>query len=924
MTKIKDWDDYFYNESNGLRNIGWSYLIEPLPSYLINNLKHNLHGYQKEALEDFIFYVEADENPKTKTDLRDKDEPIHAMFNMATGSGKTLIMAANILYFIKHGYKKFLFVTHQTNILNKTKENLSNTYHQKYLFNEKIVIDSNVININEVERFGNNDNYEIKFTTIQQLHIDLDETKIRENRNDQQDLNKLDIVILADEAHHFNTQTTKKLKTENDNWENTLIDKVFNKEYKFKNNNNVLIEYTATVPENEEIQKKYEGKIIYKFDLKKFMLAELTKEINLVAMNLDDREETKKDKIIYALTFNWLRHKVALENNIPNFKPVILFRRKSIEESMEDYEFFLTLVKALTVEDLKFLNIDIPQTTNSNSIHEQGVKRTEQIIKLLSLEENKNDFINYVKNNFKRDINVVITNSKTNKKKEEQIDDDLEKKLNNLEDPNNTIRAIFTVKRLTEGWDVQNLFDIVRMDTGQNSGGSTIKNTKKISAATIEEKQLIGRAVRFNPFKLNNQTFLKRQYDDDLNNDLRILEEFFFFTQDDDKYRYIRDLKIELSKDGYLKEHEEIVEYRLKKSFTKKPFYKNASLFINSQIEGKDYYMHSLDELEKDITIRLHELNIVEEKLEVDKSSLKFKENSKNIKKDTEEIILKIKNFDNHVIVKALYQMDLSHKKILETLNTNTLKNIKNNEILNKFNIRLTSSHESFESLSNKENKFILEKFFVKILNDLSIQLSKKYGEKTFRPILLSDVFSKPKQKLFQESKDPMKSIRLLSEVDTKPWYVIETVNKDTQNKIDFLPGSSEELSFIELFNNSFAKKLENIYEEFYLIRNEEVFKIYDFETGEGFQPDFILMLKLSDNLFYIVFIEPKGMKKGENKSLFNDDWKEEFLKTIDSIHGINGQELYVKKKAYHLIGLPFYNSEHEGRFKEKFENIIS
>ena len=96
------------------------------------------------------------------------------------------------------------------------------------------------------------------------------------------------------------------------------------------------------------------------------------------------------------------------------------------------------------------------------------------------------------------------------------------------------------------------------------------------------------------------------------------------------------------------------------------------------------------------------------------------------------------------------------------------------------------------------------------------------------------------------------------------------------------------------------------------------------FETGEGFQPDFILMLKLSDNLFYIVFIEPKGMKKGENKSLFNDDWKEEFLKTIDSIHGINGQELYVKKKAYHLIGLPFYNSEHEGRFKEKFENIIS
>ena len=44
------------------------------------------------------------------------------MFNMATGSGKTLVMAANILYLLNQGYKKILFITHQTNILNKTKE----------------------------------------------------------------------------------------------------------------------------------------------------------------------------------------------------------------------------------------------------------------------------------------------------------------------------------------------------------------------------------------------------------------------------------------------------------------------------------------------------------------------------------------------------------------------------------------------------------------------------------------------------------------------------------------------------------------------------------------------------------------------------------------------------------------------------------
>ena len=67
-----------------------------------------------------------------------------------------------------------------------------------------------------------------------------------------------------------------------------------------------------------------------------------------------------------------------------------------------------------------------------------------------------------------RDINVVITNSKTNKTKREKMEKDLKNELNNLEAPNNSIRAIFTVKRLTEGWDVQNLYDIVRMDTTQN------------------------------------------------------------------------------------------------------------------------------------------------------------------------------------------------------------------------------------------------------------------------------------------------------------------------------------------------------------------------------------------------------------------------------------------------------------------------
>ncbi len=57
--------------------------------------------------------------------------------------------------------------------------------------------------------------------------------------------------------------------------------------------------------------------------------------------------------------------------------------------------------------------------------------------------------------------------------------------LNSLEDADNPYRAIFEVKKLDEGWDVLNLFDIVRLYETRQSGG------KKISVSTISEAQLI-------------------------------------------------------------------------------------------------------------------------------------------------------------------------------------------------------------------------------------------------------------------------------------------------------------------------------------------------------------------------------------------------------------------------------------------------
>ena len=53
-----------------------------------------------------------------------------------------------------------------------------------------------------------------------------------------------------------------------------------------------------------------------------------------------------------ALLFNWYRHQIALKNNIANFKPVILFRSKFIEESKKDYKKFNKFIPIVIMEGL--------------------------------------------------------------------------------------------------------------------------------------------------------------------------------------------------------------------------------------------------------------------------------------------------------------------------------------------------------------------------------------------------------------------------------------------------------------------------------------------------------------------------------------------------------------------------------------------
>src|SRR3990167_2680181 len=157
-----------YDEFNSYKNFAGADVFKNKATEKTDILK-NLNPafpareYQKESLGRFYYYVE---------EYHQKQKPIHLMFNMATGSGKTLIMAANILYLYQKGYRNFIFFTRLGNIIQKTKANFLDPNSKKYLFSEKIILNGQEIKMKEVESFegASSDDINVVFSTTSLLH----------------------------------------------------------------------------------------------------------------------------------------------------------------------------------------------------------------------------------------------------------------------------------------------------------------------------------------------------------------------------------------------------------------------------------------------------------------------------------------------------------------------------------------------------------------------------------------------------------------------------------------------------------------------------------------------------------------------------------------------------------------------------------
>lgn len=854
-------DKFLYEELDAVSNMG--FLKKDIPDYLKDNLnpKFELRPYQEEAFARFFHCL--------GNDFPDKDWPLHFLFNMATGSGKTLIMAGIILYLYEKGYRNFLFFVNSTNIIEKTKDNFLNPLSSKFLFSENIRFDIRRIAVTPVANFEgvNEDDINICFTTIQKLHSDL--TTEKENALTYEDFRDKKIVLLADEAHHMNTRT-KAQREMFESWENT-VERIFH-----QNEDNLLLEFTATLDyTNSFIAEKYKGKVLYRYDLRQFRNDGYSKDVYIVQVDFEE-----KDRIIQALLLSQYKQEVAAKHRI-NLKPVILFKaQKTIAQSQENKANFHRLIEGLTEKDIERIRnkSDIPLLERAFRFFDENRVTSNQLAERL-----RREF----------DESRCISVNEEKEKENQQI------LLNTLEDKDNRIRAIFAVQKLNEGWDVLNLFDIVRCYTARDSKAG------KPGKTTIAEAQLIGRGARYFPFSTSEQNSrYQRKYDNNLEHEMRVLEELHYHSINDS--RYISELRTALIEEGMMDEREINKQLKLKDNFRQSDFYGSGLIYLNERIVNNYEYVRSFRDM--GIKKKNFEYTLASGRGMTDT----LLTGNGNVGKVAEagRTDIKIKEMPKHIVKNAVARCPFFTFQNIQKYfpHVSSMRQfIEADDYLGGLELTFQGDSKDLYNLSNRAQLDGLTGLLGQIEAELRKNITEYIGSVEFTLNQVSTVFTDKLLKLVEGSERADGDEQF---VKNKDWYVFNANY-----------GTSEEKAFVRMLERQ-MNTLQEKYDGIYLVRNERHFKIYSFSDGQAFEPDFVLFLREKNGniMTYQIFIEPKGKYLKEH-----DKWKQTFLKEITEKFKGNTLEFKTQSKTqkYRLVGVPFYNNEDENKFKQSLFEVI-
>nr|WP_231902967.1 DEAD/DEAH box helicase family protein [Helicobacter pylori] len=792
-----------------------------LPTHITNNLKNELRDYQKQAIHNYL--EKRQSNPFQK----------HFMFEMATGSGKTLVMAGLILECYKQGYQNFIFFVNSTSILEKTKLNFIDSVSSKYLFSENININDENTEIKSINNLNESHSQRINiyFSTIQGLFSLF--TKAKENAISIEDLKDQKLVFLADEAHHLNTETKKKLSnaesSEKHNWESVV------KLALEQNKDNLLLEFSATIPNEKSVKDKYKNLKVITYTLKEFSEDKFCK--NIYSLSYENKE--LETRFLGACVSSLYKELLAQHHNIENFKPCILFKSERIEDSKENQERFNAFLENLSPLDLEnFFN-------HSRNAFFKDAKN------FFDKQHYTPNLAALLQTKFKKSVQINTNNEK-----------ELEKSmllLNSLEDRQNPKRVIFSVDKLNEGWDVLNLFDIVRL-----------KN-KASQKDTTKDAQFIGRGARYYPFSYNdfkpsNIEFYQRKFD--LFNPLSTLERLDYHAVYDSEFiaklnNELQDLGL-----GFVNEKQTIPLTPTKRF---KCYYASNTKNKNKNLFNKDYT--------DPVKVKLQSLHVPLFAFGVREKKVDFKEENKG---DTTYYIPHTLNkIPINYFLKALNLKNLDFKTLKKAFKKHAFNN--KVEFIERYISQLkTNLHKNQKFDDNKT----LLKLAVDIIENLKDTLLKEQDKYDVSALELKE---------FETHDRSLSASELEKDIPSYEWLLFKDMRKlDSDLEREFLG-----------FINDHKEVLDKKFKEWCVLRNDsftELKVFYNIENSpyyaQGFEPDFILFARTHSDEFlgFTCYMEAKGEHLKHSNA-----WKEEFLETLENA------TLKSHNKKLDLKGLPFF-----------------
>lgn len=851
-----------------------------LPDHMTGNLAPQiaLRPYQVTTLQRWLFYIDK---------YQGRPSNPHLLFHMATGSGKTVLMAALMLDLYAHGYRNFLFFVNSAQIIEKTKENFLNPASSKYLFAPLLRINDRPLEIRSVTNFeaASGDAINIHFTTIQGLHSRM--TEPRENAVTMEDFRDFKVVMISDEAHHLNAETKKTLTTEEaqekKSWEST-VSGIFG-----QHKENMLLEFTATVDlAHEAIRAKYRDKVLYDYTLRQFREDGYSKDIELRQADLPP-----VDRMMQAMVLSQYRRKVAEAHGL-HCKPVILMKSKTIAASNDNEADFAAMVAGLTGARLDALR--------SASAADGTLSRAFAFV----MDERgmaADDFARELQGDFSPEKVVNVNNPK-----------DLEKRqieLNALEDRANEIRVIFAVDKLNEGWDVLNLFDIVRLyDTRDGKDN-------KVGKTTMAEAQLIGRGARYFPFTAPDQPDAskeKRKYDSALDHPLRILEELHYHCSHNPKY--IQDIRNALRETGMLDETARTVQLRLKDSFKQSSFYMSEYVWVNDLIKNPREGVAGLNaySVPSSFTYPTLMTGSVTESSAFGTKTAQATSGKEPVARD-----FRLTDFGRAILGFAMDANDFFHFASLKTYFPqldSASQFLTSATYLGGVTVTVRGLPDDLDALTARQKLDIAQYVLHQIESGMKRESVEFIGTNDFKPYRISDCFTDKTLKLRVEGETGLSWVK--GESNVPGLDQIDLTDKEW-HAYDDSYGTDQEKHFIKYLNDQ-ADRLWERFDDFYLLRNEKAVKLFAFADGQAFEPDFVLFLRKKGedtSTILQLFVEPKGdhLKKA-------DSWKEEFLKDIAAQHRI---ETIFQGRDYAVYGLPFFNEQGQTNvdFKAAFENGI-